>query len=410
MGVSKRRIQMNSQHTFSLEINEFQKSLSTFVEDLWNDRDFSDVTLVCGDAIIEAHKVILSALSPLFKQILKHNKHPNPLIYMSGTNPIDLAAVVDFVYKGEDNIQPKNLDGVLALAKELQINSFDGEEQMVGFRSHTQFLGKQSDSIQKQEITETRSDEPKEEQLLCGSNESKGNTENRFKHVDEAEDNFYESITKETFDNASRKIEAQTSPLIKTFENKSGRIDTLEDTAIKIEKLDKTSRQEETMAETSMQIEALIDKAEGSWICKVCPFNSKAKDKVKDHVQTHMNLEFPCILCGKIVRTSTALRMHKKKCEIKTKIEGSDKTSRQLETLDETSMQIEALIAKAEGSWICKVCPFNSKAKGAKFKVKDHVQTHMNLEFTCILCGKIVRTSVALRLHKKKCEVSLKSK
>merc|ERR1712129_351375 len=129
----------------------------------------------------------------------------------------------------------------------------------------------------------------------------------------------------------------------------------------KIEGSDKPSRQVETLDETSMQIEALIAKAEGSWICKVCPFNSKAKGakfKVKDHVQTHMNLEFTCILCGKIVRTSVALRMHKKKCEIKTKIEGSDKTSRQLETLDETLMQIEALIAKAEGSWICKVCPF----------------------------------------------------
>ena len=80
--------------------------------------------------------------------------------------------------------------------------------------------------------------------------------------------------------------------------------------------------------------------------------------------------------------------MHKKKCEIRTKLEDSDITSKHFGNMDETSMKIEALIGKAEGNWECRVCPFKSTVK---FKLKEHVQTHMDLEFPCTLCGKIVR-------------------
>ena len=88
--------------------------------DLRKDNEFTDVTLSCEDGHqVEAHKVILSASSPLFENLLKRNKHAHPLIYMRGINSEDLLAIIDFLYYGEANIYQENFDNFLNLPEEL---------------------------------------------------------------------------------------------------------------------------------------------------------------------------------------------------------------------------------------------------------------------------------------------------
>merc|ERR1719319_579028 len=62
--------------------------------------------------------------------------------------------------------------------------------------------------------------------------------------------------------------------------------------------------------ETQSKIEIMMHNNGGKWNCRTCHFNSKVKSHVKEHVQTHMDLEFPCSLCGKIMRSSKAFRRH----------------------------------------------------------------------------------------------------
>merc|ERR1712129_407909 len=94
---------------------------------LREDRDFSDVTLVCEDGQqVEAHKVILASSSPFFLNLLRRNKHPHPLIYMRGLKSEDLVAMIDFLYFGEANVYQENLDSFLAVAEELQLKGLMG--------------------------------------------------------------------------------------------------------------------------------------------------------------------------------------------------------------------------------------------------------------------------------------------
>ena len=59
--------------------------------------EFADGTLACeGNQMIEAHKVILSASSDSFRDILNQTNHSHPLIYMRGMKAKDLVSVVDF--------------------------------------------------------------------------------------------------------------------------------------------------------------------------------------------------------------------------------------------------------------------------------------------------------------------------
>ena len=60
---------------------------------------FTDVTLACDDGkLVEAHKVILAASSPLFQNLLKRSKHSHPLIYMREMKLEDLLSILDFMF------------------------------------------------------------------------------------------------------------------------------------------------------------------------------------------------------------------------------------------------------------------------------------------------------------------------
>ena len=66
-------------------MNGFAKGICESCKKENESKDFTDVTLACNDGkLVEAHKVILAAFSPLFQNLLKISKHPHPLIYMRG--------------------------------------------------------------------------------------------------------------------------------------------------------------------------------------------------------------------------------------------------------------------------------------------------------------------------------------
>ena len=122
---------MNVSEKLCLKWNDFQENISSTFGDLRDDKDFTDVTLACEDGMqLEAHKVILASSSPFFRDILKKNKHPHPLIYMKGFKSESLLAIVDFLYQGEANIFQEDLDSFLGLADELKLKGLTGRTNL----------------------------------------------------------------------------------------------------------------------------------------------------------------------------------------------------------------------------------------------------------------------------------------
>ena len=114
---------MTSAEKLCLNWKSFQENINSSFRELRSDNDFSDVTLACEDGFqVSGHKVIFASSSPFFKNVLKLNKNPHPLIYMRGVKSEDLVAIVDFLYFGEAEIEQANLDDFLALAEELKIS------------------------------------------------------------------------------------------------------------------------------------------------------------------------------------------------------------------------------------------------------------------------------------------------
>jgi len=106
---------------FCLRWNDFESNISSAFRELRDDKDFFDITLACEDEQIQAHKLILSACSPFFRNILRRNIHQHPLLYLKGVKYTDLQSVLNFMYHGEVNVAQEELNSFLAVAEDLRV-------------------------------------------------------------------------------------------------------------------------------------------------------------------------------------------------------------------------------------------------------------------------------------------------
>ena len=91
---------MTANEKFCLKWNDFESNISLALRDIKEEKDFFDCTVSCGAQQIQTHKLILAACSPFFKDILKKNPHPHPLLYLKNINFSNLINVLNFMYPG----------------------------------------------------------------------------------------------------------------------------------------------------------------------------------------------------------------------------------------------------------------------------------------------------------------------
>ena len=249
---------------FCLKWNDFQQNITESYYDLRKEEDFSDVTLVCGeDQQFKAHRIILSACSPLFNKMLKRNNHSHPIIYMRGILAKELEAILDFIYQGETNIYQEDLDGFLSLANDLQLKGLTGSATNV-----PQEIIKPT-----QKFIPTLKTEP----------------EVNIPWPDQVEHLADEDFTEYSIGNKSL-VPAEPSRMkTKVADNSS------------IESLEK-------------QIDSMIvNTSEGGarFKCIVCGKSDKHKIFMVRHVETHIEgIQYPCDQCGKISRSKNGLNLH----------------------------------------------------------------------------------------------------
>ena len=80
-----------------------------------------------------------------------------------------------------------------------------------------------------------------------------------------------------------------------------------------MESLDSKASGSNDIEEFKAKIAALIEKIGEVWRCVVCGKSaeeSRARDRLKNHVQIHMDLTHPCDVCGKTCSTKAALGQH----------------------------------------------------------------------------------------------------
>jgi len=112
---------MGSDQRFSLKWNNYQSHLVTAFESLLGESDFVDVTLGVEGRRLSAHKMLLSACSPYFRELLKGNPCQHPIIVLRDIRYDDLHALLQFMYNGEVNVAQDQLNSFLKSAEHLKV-------------------------------------------------------------------------------------------------------------------------------------------------------------------------------------------------------------------------------------------------------------------------------------------------
>ncbi|XP_066950936.1 protein bric-a-brac 2-like isoform X5 [Macrobrachium rosenbergii] len=119
---------------FCLRWNNFHQSLVSALDGFKNDQDFVDVTLACEGQFLKAHKMLLSACSVFFRDLLKANPCQHPIVILPPeVRFADLEKLLRFIYQGEVNVHQENLARFLKTAEMLKIRGLaeDSEKQRV---------------------------------------------------------------------------------------------------------------------------------------------------------------------------------------------------------------------------------------------------------------------------------------
>ncbi|XP_061497267.1 broad-complex core protein isoform X3 [Anopheles gambiae] len=118
---------VDTQH-FCLRWNNYQSSITSAFENLRDDEDFVDVTLACDGRSLKAHRVVLSACSTYFRELLKSTPCKHPVIVLQDVAFTDLHALVEFIYHGEVNVHQRSLSSFLKTAEILRVSGLTQQQ------------------------------------------------------------------------------------------------------------------------------------------------------------------------------------------------------------------------------------------------------------------------------------------
>ncbi|XP_004529936.1 protein jim lovell isoform X2 [Ceratitis capitata] len=109
------------QDHYSLRWNNHQNHILRAFDALLQTKTLVDVTLVCAETSIHAHKMVLSACSPFFQRVFAETPCKHPVIVLKDFQGWVVQAIVDFMYRGEISVQQERLQTLIQAGESLQV-------------------------------------------------------------------------------------------------------------------------------------------------------------------------------------------------------------------------------------------------------------------------------------------------
>lgn len=134
---------MGSEH-YCLRWNNHQNNLLGVFSQLLQEESLVDVTLACSEEgrLIRAHKVVLSACSAYFKALFLDHPTRHPIVVLKDVQFAELRDLVEFMYRGEVNVDHRQLSTLLKTAESLKVKGLadmarpgDDDATTIGSRS-----------------------------------------------------------------------------------------------------------------------------------------------------------------------------------------------------------------------------------------------------------------------------------
>ncbi len=116
---------------YHLRWNDYHSSLPKFFRDLRDAEEMLDVSIVADTKTLKAHRLVLSACSPMFKSMLNKISYSkaHPIVFLHNVKYADIEAILDFMYNGEVNVKQEDLRSFLAVAEDLRVRGLTQESR-----------------------------------------------------------------------------------------------------------------------------------------------------------------------------------------------------------------------------------------------------------------------------------------
>ena len=282
--------------------NDFNSSIPTSYPSLREERDFLDITLVSDDELkFDAHKVVLSASSTFFRNMLRGtSKNVNTILFLNGVKSSDLQLVLDFVYNGEVKLHQDSIPSFLEATSKLRISGLSeptSEEESAP--ATTPLPMDRSDLTDFQEFLTNDKIESTEVNEDLEDRIDKIADQMKLDYVIPGSEGLDDMLDPSQIKDENVKLEFSKSqpnqhppPLI--IYDFKGNTD--------IELLDAK------IAEYAVKLEGKKYK------CGVCGRPNRDRSGIGHHIETHFaGLSFTCELCEKEFKSREAIRKHKQR-------------------------------------------------------------------------------------------------
>ena len=412
---------------------------------------YTDVTLVSDDNMqFQAHKLILSAGSDYFRNILSDKAHPHLMLCLDGVTSEDLERVIKYLYVGQVSVPQSSLQRFLKVSHKLKcygLNEKEPQEYQCSEVGNTQT----QQEIEEKEQEQPQVQETKSEIFLETNGTVKDPLPDLFhqetpeldEKIDPLEEKEHQQLEienahfeKELEDKEHQQPEVgETNPEIFLETNSTIKEHLPDLLTLKTQELDekidivkdmegmkkrKVGRPKKNISMVPQfcringktfshdQLEDILkeqyyrkgERKDGMlYFCLHCDYETKTKWHIIEHSQKHF--EFDCDRCRQTFSRMESLRIHlRKRCSGVwvpkfCRIEGRTFSNEEL-----GKIQKELFSRKEDSSYFCKHCDFKNTRRPV---IIDHVQSHLqNLEVDCNGCGQSFSDFASLRYHKQR--------
>ena len=313
---------------FNLTWHTYSEHLQSMLHEMMVSSDLTDVTLVCDDKKnIQAHKVVLSACSPIFKHIVDSMPRNEQHIYLRGIKSREMEMVLEFMYLGQVNLQPEKINQFIEVAKSLEIKEIckDIEIKQNEQNKTTESVEEDVEPVKdaKQEVSENLNEPPPEIAEVPGP-ELPTEEENLEEDLDDEEEVELDEIELEEAQNINFEAEVlinEADSLTETFNDIVAK-DVEENESSESEGKEFPCSMCDYRATLKMQLKTHRKKHVkeiGSlrrWICLSCNYSSNQAGNIGTHFKNiHAGIKFECPQCDHKSSLKQNLKIHMKRHE-----------------------------------------------------------------------------------------------
>ena len=387
----------------------FNQHLSETLKQMMLNNEFTDVTLICEDQKqVSAHKNILSACSPVLRNIFQMNTMPSPIIYLRGIQSSEIEAMLNFIYLGETTCSSDRKIEFLNVARSFEVKGLarlildmdeDDEEEPQKPLINEEFTTPVMEEEPMEEKVHPDYDEMEEDEEVIDEQELKellGKSTEQETEKNKSEDSKKIVSTKKKI----KKVNKNTTPIQPLSDLSNMALD-VERTMLKCSKCPSefstpSGLQVHNKAKHSDGKRFKCDQCDEEYVYQTdltrhqskhnsekmvkcdfeqCQYQSNRPDKVKLHRQTiHQGIKFPCNHCEYKAMSPCDLRKH---------VRGRHENIR----------------------YACDRCDHISFDKST---LKKHVLAiHEGVRFSCDQCERSFTLKSSLAAHKKKKHILL---